>query len=108
MRPPRPSHSAQPLSSAAQERLPDLSGTHVLAVDDEPDALFLGTIAVDREYRGRGLGRYLVRAALARAQNAGFSRVYLSVNALNAQARRLYESDGFTLVKAMVCLVRPL
>ena len=32
-----PRHDAKPLV----ERLPDLSGTHVLAVDDEPDALKL-------------------------------------------------------------------
>ena len=83
-------------------------GTFALEQDDEPDALFLATIAVDRHLRSQGLGRFLVRSALDLARNAGKARVYLSVNALNAQARRLYESEGFQLVKAMVCLVLPI
>jgi ribosomal protein S18 acetylase RimI-like enzyme len=82
-------------------------GTFILETDDEAEALFLGTITVDADRRGRGLGRFLVRSALHLAGRAGFARVYLAVNALNAHATRLYTSEGFTMVKAMVCLVGP-
>ncbi len=48
-------------------------------------------IAVDREQRGRGIGRKLMEAAIARAKGA----IALHVEPDNP-ARKLYESLGFT------------
>jgi ribosomal protein S18 acetylase RimI-like enzyme len=49
------------------------------------------------EYRGRGLGERLIRAALDAARDAGFERVSLSVYARNARAVALYHRVGFVM-----------
>lgn len=55
-------------------------------------SLGMGIIA---EYRGKGLGRRLVAAALEKARQEGFIRVELSVHADNTRAIALYEKAGF-------------
>ncbi|TBY61833.1 GNAT family N-acetyltransferase [Rhizobium leguminosarum bv. viciae] len=47
------------------------------------------------DYRGRGLGRRLIDAALDEARQESFIRVELSVHADNARAIALYEKVGF-------------
>ena len=54
-------------------------------------------ILVGQRFRGRGVGRALLRAALAAARNR-FEVVQLGVHADNAGAKRLYERFGFRLV----------
>ncbi len=62
-------------------------------------------LGVVPSYRGLGLGRALIRQALAGFRGAGVNRVYLEVTAENAQAIRLYRDAGFrrskTLYKAV-------
>lgn len=52
-------------------------------------------IAVDPVHRGRGIGRALVDAAIAKARGDGARRLTLRVFAPNDVARRLYASAGF-------------
>jgi ribosomal-protein-alanine N-acetyltransferase len=59
------------------------------------DEAELGDMAVLPEARRRGLGRWLLDAALAEAARRGAERVYLEVRASNAAARSLYEGAGF-------------
>ena len=47
------------------------------------------------EYRGKGLGRRLMQAALAAAHDEGFVRVELTAHADNLRAIALYEKLGF-------------
>jgi ribosomal protein S18 acetylase RimI-like enzyme len=56
--------------------------------------LGMGVLA---DYRGRGLGERLIRAALAAAAAAGFERVSLSVYGTNTRAAALYRKVGFAL-----------
>jgi diamine N-acetyltransferase len=59
----------------------------------------LRRMAVDPTMRGAGLGRGLLRAAVARARDEHAAhRVSLDVKAHNRRAIALYESEGFTLV----------
>lgn len=51
-------------------------------------------ILVRREYRGRGVGRALLRDALARCHSV-FEIVRLSVFANNVRAKKLYTEFGF-------------
>lgn len=46
-------------------------------------------------FRGQGLGRRLIEAAIAAARAAGMVRIEFGVHADNAQAIRLYERVGF-------------
>lgn len=52
-------------------------------------------LAVLPEWRGRGVGRELLRAAEQRAREEGCCRLTLEVLESNLRARRLYESFGF-------------
>ncbi|MFC5756999.1 GNAT family N-acetyltransferase [Rhizobium sp. GCM10022189] len=46
-------------------------------------------------YRGQGIGRRLIEAAIAQARAAGMIRIELGVHADNVRATRLYERVGF-------------
>ena len=52
-------------------------------------------MGVHEDYRGRGVGGRLIRAALDAAADAGFERVALSVYASNSRAAALYRKVGF-------------
>ncbi len=49
------------------------------------------------DYRGRGLGERLIRAALDAARVQGFERVSLTVYGRNTRAAALYRKVGFAL-----------
>ncbi|MFF7372522.1 GNAT family N-acetyltransferase [Streptomyces tricolor] len=67
---------------------PLASNAHVLTVQG---------FAVADEARGRGIGRALVRAAVAEARRRGARRLTLRVLAHNTPARSLYEAEGFAV-----------
>ncbi|HEY7608901.1 MAG TPA: GNAT family N-acetyltransferase [Alphaproteobacteria bacterium] len=52
-------------------------------------------MGLDAEYRGRGLGEALLRAALVHASRIGLERVELQVFPDNTAARALYRKVGF-------------
>jgi ribosomal protein S18 acetylase RimI-like enzyme len=58
-------------------------------------------VGVIPSYRGLGLGRALVRRALAGFCQAGLHRAYLEVTAENAAAVRLYRDVGFLRAKTL-------
>ena len=80
-------------------------GTHVLGYgmlrgwDEGFEVPSLG-IAIQSEYRGRGLGKVFMCFLHAAAREAGAKRVRLSVDAGNQVAIRLYRSLGYTFEEA--------
>ncbi len=62
---------------------------------DEAEIL---TIAVERAWRGRGVGRDLLREHLSRATLSGARAMFLEVDAANAAAIALYARFGFVQV----------
>lgn len=56
-------------------------------------------LAVDPAYQGRGLGRFLVQAALQHHKARGRAHVYLSTEEDRDAAIHLYESIGFKQVE---------
>ena len=52
-------------------------------------------MGVHKDYRGRGIGRLLLEAALAKAKEIGLIRVDLTVYAGNTAAISLYRKCGF-------------
>ncbi len=58
-------------------------------------------VGVLRTYRGLGLGRALVRRALAGFRYAGLGLAYLEVTAENAAAVQLYRNVGFRRAKTL-------
>ncbi|HMA38177.1 MAG TPA: GNAT family N-acetyltransferase [Chloroflexia bacterium] len=60
-----------------------------------------GEFGVVPAWRRQGVGRALLAALLAQARAAGLQDVRLEVAAANAPARRLYESAGFQVRRAL-------
>ena len=60
------------------------------------------TIAVTRETRGTGVGRALLRAITADAQESGLTKLSLSVEHANRRASRLYRSEGWQTVTSEI------
>jgi ribosomal protein S18 acetylase RimI-like enzyme len=58
-------------------------------------ALDLNFLAVREQFQGRGLGRIMLREAIAAAYQAGSTEMTLTTDATNFAAMNLYRSDGF-------------
>ena len=57
--------------------------------------VYLGGVAIDPVYAGKGYGLTLMQEVIAFAQHRGFLRIELSVATINEKAIRLYEKAGF-------------
>ena len=70
-------------------------------LDAEPDgwrpAATLLWVAVDRPWRGRGVGRQLIERAIAWTRSRGLSALMLETQTTNIDACRFYLRMGFTL-----------
>lgn len=64
----------------------------VQCVEDTADLM---TIAVAPEYRGRGLGRVMLRRLVGGARRRGAKKLFLEVRVSNDVAKRLYLNEGF-------------
>jgi len=71
---------------------------HALLMPTESDEAAEYAVFLRQDMRGRGLGTELNRAALARARESGFRRIWLSVAPHNRAAIRSYEKVGFSFV----------
>ena len=60
-----------------------------------PQALWINTLWTDESVRGQGLGRLLLRAAAATAQDQGLTALALNCWAENARALDFYAEAGF-------------
>ena len=58
----------------------------------------LADLAVDPEYRGRGVGGFLVGRAVDRARARGVRSLFLEVRESNEGALSLYRSRGFHVI----------
>lgn len=56
-------------------------------------------VAVDPDYRRRGVARKLLRHALALARERGSQTVMIKVHGQNPRARELYASEGFVFAE---------
>jgi len=58
-------------------------------------SVYLGGVAIDPAYAGKGYGFTMMQEIIAYAKAQGFLRIELSVAAINEKAIRLYEKAGF-------------
>jgi ribosomal-protein-alanine N-acetyltransferase len=65
------------------------------AIDDYAE---LWNIAVDPDYRGRGLGDTMLRYVIGCCRGLGVSSLFLQVRKSNQVALKLYEKHGFVFV----------
>ncbi|MBL4689725.1 MAG: GNAT family N-acetyltransferase [Nannocystaceae bacterium] len=69
---------------------------------------FVRHVALEPSRRGCGLGRALMHAVAGRMREAGVEQWRLNVKPDNAQALRLYQGLGMTMLFASVAMVRAL
>jgi ribosomal-protein-alanine N-acetyltransferase len=62
------------------------------------EELRINNIAVHPDWRGRAIGRAMLRRMLAEGREAGCRIALLEVRPSNAAARSLYESEGFVQI----------
>ena len=58
--------------------------------------LFIDAMAVDEDYRGKGIGHQLFDAVKVIAKEQNCDGIELQVNARNVRAKAMYENYGFT------------
>ena len=59
------------------------------------DEIKIEAIAVDKKYRGKGIGSRLIRRAIHFAKNRKYKRIILNVVNTNPKAKKLYLRFGF-------------
>ncbi|MCX5726373.1 MAG: ribosomal protein S18-alanine N-acetyltransferase, partial [Candidatus Saganbacteria bacterium] len=59
----------------------------------------IARLAVDTDFRGKGIGRKLVGALIDLAKGESIKDLLLEVRASNIISKRLYESFGFKIVR---------
>lgn len=69
--------------------------TPVSPLDSTSHVRLIAGLLVDERFRGRGVGRALVDAAIEQAQRDGVHKLTLRVLGHNAAARALYDACGF-------------
>ncbi len=78
--------------------VPPQSTARRLAQGNEVEMHLLG---VKSDFRGYGLGKYLVTETITRAQKKGYSKMVLLTQESMKPAHLLYESVGFTHTKTL-------
>ena len=70
------------------------------AAPENAAALEIHLLAVHPDFRGKGLGRAMVRFAMEKARQTGMQKICLDVTEGNLPAERLYTSMGFVYQKS--------
>jgi mycothiol synthase len=78
-------------------------GTICCLQEEGGDWGVIENLSVAAEYRGRGLGRQLLRRGINVAIEGRLTALYLSVSGENDSAIGLYLSEGFELERTVVC-----
>ena len=81
---------------------PQIVGYAGIAFTDVGEPVDIHTLAVAKEYQGRGLGQRLLDHVIEKALNLGASSLLLEVRDGNEPARALYAKNGFTEISRRV------
>jgi len=64
-----------------------------------PKTCELGKMYIDKEFRGKGIGKLLLDKSMESAKNEGYQQIYLETLPQLNQAVSLYEKNGFQKLK---------
>lgn len=90
-------HKNPQLIAIAEDRV--IGWCDIIRRNNRPVYSHVGVLGMGilKPWRGKGVGRALLQAALAQAWESGFTRVELTVREDNQGAIALYEALGFTV-----------
>lgn len=71
-----------------------IAGVSISAYDQ--DACYISYLAVEENYRNKGIGTALIKFACDYAWNRNFKKILLEVDYDNVGARKLYQKLGFS------------
>ncbi len=96
------------LLGAREKKHQKLAGVVIVVPPDSPARRMakngeaeMHLLGVRPEYRGQGLGRMLVEAAIDRAKQNGYSKIILWTQLSMRSAQKLYEATGFIYIDEM-------
>ena len=72
-------------------------------IDMDKDVIHIGRVAIDKEYRGKGIGRKLIIGCETTAKNILKREVIIELSA-QIQAEKFYESLGYNRVNDKIYL----
>lgn len=75
-----------------------VAGCCVFYETKDPQVAWLGILAVDPEFQGRGIGKELIRDLERNAAEQGYSRIEMSVKPANTGAQKFYEREGYARI----------
>jgi mycothiol synthase len=99
----RPGFAPEQLATVVREGIV----VGVASLIQDGDGIWVAQLAVDREHRGRGLGRALLVHSFATAWRAGLRNVGLATDSRTG-ARRLYEHVGMRVTRTSWEYAKPL
>ncbi len=79
-----------------------IEGNHAvgyMGIQQQDASLFLSKLYIDQAFRGRGIGKQAIQHAEQVAREAGYTKVWLTVNRYNTQSKLIYEKQGFKVAK---------
>lgn len=90
-------HSSYPRGFLVADVNGKVVGYAVTTLERVAGSAQLLNLAVDRRYRGRGIGSSLLREIIKRVRTDGASKIYLQVRVSNSKAIRLYLNFNFQI-----------
>ena len=72
-----------------------------------PDELYINTICIDSEFRGKGIGSQLLTYAEEFAKQTGHTKLSLNVETQKESAIRLYKRLGYEIVSPWTIIGQP-
>ena len=67
----------------------------------EEERVFLSKLYVEKNYRGKGIGRYMFDDLLSYTKDNNLNRIYLTVNKGNTPSFNIYRHLGFEIIDAV-------
>lgn len=70
------------------------------------DSFFTKWLGVEKEYQGKGIGRYLLQRTLFEMRKIGYKNAFISTNIINYRAQLFYSNFGYRVTDTAYALAK--